>query len=170
MNGARRKLRRLLANGRVSTIVVEDLNVRGLLGNRRLARALADSGFAEFRRQLSYKCGWYGSELVVADRWFASSKTCSGCGAVKPELPLSERTFSCDSCGFTLDRDLNAALNLAGWAHPTVTASAAETLTACGADRKSSAALAGGCEAGTGIDPERRHSMAAASRGLTNVQ
>ncbi len=135
-------------------IVVEDLNVKGMLGNRRLARALSDAGFYEFRRQLTYKCRWYGCELVVADRWYPSSKTCSGCGAVKPELSLSERTYRCQSCGVVLDRDLNAAINLAGWAHPAVTASAAETLTACGADRKTGPGPAGGWEAGTGIVPE----------------
>ena len=150
-------------------IVVEDLNVRGMLGNRRLARSLADAGFGEFRRQLAYKCQWYGSELVVADRWFPSSKTCSQCGAVKPELSLSERTYRCESCGLILDRDLNAAINLAGWSHPAVTASAAETLTACGADRKPGPRPAGGREAGTGIAPERRQPMAAVNGGLTNV-
>ncbi|MHB1525523.1 MAG: IS607 family element RNA-guided endonuclease TnpB, partial [Candidatus Dormibacteria bacterium] len=135
-------------------IVVEDLNVKGMLGNRQLARALSDSGFSEFRRQLSYKCQWYGSELVVADRWFPSSKRCCGCGTVKEELSLSERIYHCQSCGLVLDRDLNAAINLAGWAHPAVTASAAETLTACGADRKTGPRPAGGREAGTGIAPE----------------
>ncbi|EQD46414.1 IS605 family transposase OrfB [mine drainage metagenome] len=135
-------------------IVVEDLNVKGMLGNRQLARALSDSGFSEFRRQLSYKCQWYGSELVVADRWFPSSKRCCGCGTVKAELSLSERIYHCQSCGLVLDRDLNAAINLAGWAHPVVTASAAETLTACGADRKTGPRPAGGREAGTGIAPE----------------
>ncbi len=135
-------------------IVVEDLNVRGLLGNRRLARSLADSGFGEFRRQLAYKSQWYGSHLVVADRWFPSSKTCSRCATVKLELQLSERRYHCSNCGLDMDRDLNAAINLAGWAHPAVTASAAETLTACGADRKTGPRPAGGCESGTGIAPE----------------
>ena len=135
-------------------IVVEDLNVKGMLANRKLARSLTDSGFGEFRRQLSYKCQWYGSHLVVADRWFPSSKTCSRCGTVKPELSLSERSYHCSSCGLVLDRDLNAAINLAGWAHPAVTASAAETSTAGGADRETGPRPAGGCAAGTGIAPE----------------
>ncbi|HUY60839.1 MAG TPA: IS607 family element RNA-guided endonuclease TnpB, partial [Candidatus Dormibacteraeota bacterium] len=78
-------------------IVVEDLNVRGMLGTRTLARSLADAGFGEFRRQLRYKCEWYGAELVVADRWFPSSKTCSRCGTVKPDLSLAERTYHCES-------------------------------------------------------------------------
>ncbi len=135
-------------------IVVEDLNVKGMLGNHKLARALSDSGFGEFRSQLSYKCQWYGSELVVADRSFPSSKRCCGCGTAKEDLSLSERIYRCQSCGLVLDRDLNAAIYLAGWAHPDVTVSAAETLTACGADRKTWPRPAGGCEAGTGIAPE----------------
>ncbi len=135
-------------------IVVEDPNIKGMLGNRKLARALSNSGFGGFRRQLSYKCQWYGSELVVADRFFRSSKGCSGCGTVKAELSLAERTYRCRTCGLVLDRDLNAAINLAGRAHPAATASAAETLTACGADRKSGPRPAGGREAGTGIAPE----------------
>jgi putative transposase len=135
-------------------IVVEDVNVKGMVKNRQLARALVDSGFGEFRRQLAYKCQWYGSELLVADRWFPSSKTCSRCGTVKPELGLKERSYRCASCGLFLDRDLNSAINLAGWAYPAVTASATETSTACGADRKPGPRPAGGCEAGTGIAPE----------------
>ena len=102
----------------------------------------------------SLQCQWYGCELAVADRWYPSSKTCSGCGAVNQELSLSERTYRCQSCEVVLDRDLNAAINLAGWAHPAVTASAAETLTACGADRKTGPGPAGGWEAGAGIVPE----------------
>jgi putative transposase len=96
------------------TIVVEDLHVAGMLKNRRLARHLAGVGMGELRRQLDYKTGWRGGRLVVADRWYPSSKTCSGCGAVKAKLRLSERTFRCDHCGYTADRDHNAARNLAG--------------------------------------------------------
>ena len=93
-------------------IGVEDLNVSGMLRNHRLARAIADCGFGEFRLQLEYKCVWYGSKLVVHDRFFPSSKTCSRCGHVKDELPLSERVYRCDGCGLVLDRDRNAARNL----------------------------------------------------------
>jgi len=88
-------------------IVIEDLNVRGMSKNHKLASAILDGGFFEFRRQLTYKSDWYGSEVVVANRFFASSKTCSACGAKKPVLKLSERTYRCDSCGHTQDRDLN---------------------------------------------------------------
>ncbi|MBU8859325.1 MULTISPECIES: IS607 family element RNA-guided endonuclease TnpB [unclassified Micromonospora] len=98
------------------TIVVEDLNVAGMLRNRRLARHIADAGFAEIRCQLTYKISWNGGRLLVADRWYPSSKTCSGCGAVKAKLALSERTYVCEACGLVLDRDRNAALNLAALA------------------------------------------------------
>ena len=87
-------------------------NVSGLLANHKLAKAVGDMGFYEFRRQLEYKCSLYGSELIIADRWFASSKTCSNCGAKKEKLSLSERVYHCDNCGISLDRDLNAAINL----------------------------------------------------------
>ena len=95
-----------------SVIVVEDLNVRGMLRNRHLSRHIADAGWSEFRRMLAYKTIWYGSRLLVAPRFFASSKTCSICGAVKEHLALSERIYYCDACGAVLDRDLNAARNL----------------------------------------------------------
>lgn len=95
-----------------SQIVIEDLNVSGMSKNHKLASAILDGGFYEFRRQLSYKCAWYGSELIVADRFFASSKTCSNCGQKKDKLSLKERHFCCAICGFESDRDLNAAINL----------------------------------------------------------
>jgi putative transposase len=98
------------------TIVVEDLNVAGMVRNRRLARRIADAGFGEIRRQLAYKTAWGGGRLVVADRWFPSSKTCSGCGEVKAKLPLRLRVYECDLCGLVLDRDANAAINLAALA------------------------------------------------------
>lgn len=92
-------------------IVIEDLNVCGMLKNHSLANAIADGGFGEFRRQLEYKCQWYGSELVIANRFFPSSKICNQCGVKKVKLKLSERVFRCD-CGYECDRDLNAAKNL----------------------------------------------------------
>jgi len=95
------------------TVVVEDLHVAGMVRNRRLARHLADAGFGEIRRQLTYKTVWHGGTLIVADRWFASSKTCSECGAVRAKLALSEREWTCTACGAVLDRDVNAAVNLA---------------------------------------------------------
>ncbi|GLW34555.1 IS607 family element RNA-guided endonuclease TnpB [Actinoplanes regularis] len=102
--------------GTHATVVVEDLNVIGMLANRRLARHIADAGFAELRRQLAYKAGWNGGRLLMADRWYPSSKTCSGCGAVKTKLALHEREYTCDACGLVIDRDRNASLNLAALA------------------------------------------------------
>jgi putative transposase len=102
--------------GKYDVIVIEDLHVAGMLRNRRLARHIAGAAWAEIRRQLTYKTRWAGVRLIVADRWFASSKTCSGCGTVKAKLGLSERTFVCTACGLVLDRDHNAALNLAALA------------------------------------------------------
>jgi putative transposase len=101
---------------RFGTIVIEDLHVAAMLRNRRLARRIAGMGWGELRRLLEYKVGRAGGRFVVADRWFPSSKTCSGCGVVKAKLRLSERTFHCDRCGMVLDRDLNAARNLAALA------------------------------------------------------
>jgi IS605 OrfB family transposase len=118
-----------------ATIVVEDLNVAGMLRNRRLARHIADAGFAEIRRQLAYKTVWNGGRLVVADRWYPSSKTCSGCGAVRAKLALSEREYCCGVCGLVLDRDHNAALNLAALVAEFDTAGSGP-VAACGADRK----------------------------------
>ncbi|MFK4264204.1 IS607 family element RNA-guided endonuclease TnpB [Streptomyces milbemycinicus] len=94
------------------TVVVEDLNVAGMLRNRRLARHVADAGFGEIRRQLTYKGRRNACPTIVADRWYPSSKTCSACGAVKAKLPLHVRVFICDACGLVLDRDENSARNL----------------------------------------------------------
>ena len=93
-------------------IVVEDLNVSGMLSNHKLAQVIADCGFHEFKRQLEYKAKKFGCEIIIADRWYPSSKTCSHCGHKKQHLSLSERTFHCQNCGFEMDRDLNAAINL----------------------------------------------------------
>ncbi|MGJ3560994.1 RNA-guided endonuclease TnpB family protein [Streptomyces sp. INA 01156] len=99
------------------TVVVEDLNVAGMLCNRRLARQIADAGFGEIRRRLDHKTRRrHATRLIVADRWYPSSKTCSGCGAVKAKLPLHVRTYECDACHLVIDRDDNAALNLAALA------------------------------------------------------
>lgn len=94
-------------------IVIEDLNVKGMLKNRHLAKHIQNAMFYEFRRQLEYKCLQYGIYLVVADRFYPSSKTCSYCGSIKSDLKLKERVYKCDSCGLEKDRDLNAAENLA---------------------------------------------------------
>ncbi|WYL94599.1 MAG: transposase [Gloeotrichia echinulata IR180] len=95
-----------------AVIGIEDLNVSGMLANGKLSKAIADMGFYEFRRQLEYKTQLYGSKLVIVDRFYPSSKTCSSCGEKKSSLSLSQRVFQCDNCGFECNRDLNAAINL----------------------------------------------------------
>jgi putative transposase len=111
---------------RYETVVAEDLNVAGMVRNRRLARAISDQGFGEARQMLTYKTGWNGGQLILADRWFPSSKLCSGCGAVKAKLALSERVYRCD-CGLVIGRDVNAARNLLNLA-----VSGTDRLNACG--------------------------------------
>jgi putative transposase len=106
-------------------IVIEDLNISGMIRNRHLARAISDCGWGEFRRQLEYKCERSGRELVVIDRWYPSSKTCSACGHRLAELSLGTRHWTCPSCGARHDRDLNAAKNILA---------AGQAVTACGAD------------------------------------
>ena len=133
--GAHRKVRNARSDflHRVSTrlvrdydlIVIEDLNVSGMVRNRHLARAISDCGWGEFRRQLEYKCQRYGRRLVVIDRWYPSSKTCSACGHLLAELSLGTRSWTCPSCGTRHDRDINAAQNILA---------AGQAVTACGAD------------------------------------
>jgi putative transposase len=94
----------------------EDLTVINLMTNRHLARAIGDAAWTELARQLTYKTAWFAAEAVICDRWFPSTKTCSGCGMVKQQMGLAERTFRCDRCGLVIDRDRNAAANLAAWA------------------------------------------------------
>jgi putative transposase len=125
-------------------VAVESLNITGMKQNARLARHISDAGWGIVLAQLKYKTDWAGSELVSADRFYPSSKTCSDCGTVKAKLSLSERVFSCDACGLSLDRDENAARNLAklalavaraqgGSSALFVAAAGAETLNARGA-------------------------------------
>jgi putative transposase len=120
---------------RYGTVVVEDLNVAGMAKNRRLARAISDAGFGEIRRQIEYKTAWRGGRVIVADRWYASSKTCSGCGVVRAKLLLSERTYVCVGCGLIIDRDENAAQNLAEYGRKILSGSGPES-NGRGADRK----------------------------------
>jgi putative transposase len=93
-------------------VAIEDLHVSGMLKNHKLAQAVSDSNFGEIRRQLEYKAKLSGTHLVIIDRFYPSSKTCSCCGCIKEELALHERTYACESCGMVLDRDVNAAINL----------------------------------------------------------
>lgn len=96
-------------------VVIEDLNVKGMMKNKHLSKAVARQGFYEIRRQLEYKCKWNGVELVIADRYYPSSKTCSYCGHIKKGLKLSDRTYICEECGLVIDRDYNASINLANY-------------------------------------------------------
>ena len=93
-------------------VVMEDLNVTGMMKNRHLSKAIAEQCFHEFVRQMEYKCEWRGIEFVLADRFYPSSKTCSGCGHIKQDLKLGDRTYVCEECGLVIDRDANAAINL----------------------------------------------------------
>lgn len=95
-------------------VVMEDLNVKGMMKNKHLARAIGEQYFFEFSRQMEYKCKFRGIEFIKADRWYPSSKTCSCCGTIKSDLKLKDRMFKCD-CGFVLDRDKNASINLANY-------------------------------------------------------
>lgn len=106
-----------LANN-YDVIVVENLAIANMVKNHRLAKHILDAGYGEFIRQLEYKTKWYGSVLVKADRFYPSSKTCSKCGAVKAKLSLADRVYACDVCGQQVDRDLNAAINLARLGQP----------------------------------------------------
>jgi putative transposase len=98
-----------------SEIWVEDLNVSGMLKNHKLAAAISDCGFYEFKRQLEYKTTWYGSKLCLVDRWFPSSQLCSRCGAKQP-MPIAARQYNCPSCNLSIDRDLNASINILNYA------------------------------------------------------
>lgn len=102
----------MLVKTKPAKIVIECLNVLGMLKNRKLSRAISEAGFYEFARQLEYKCRLWGIEFLKADRFFPSSKLCSNCGCKKDKLKLSERTYHCEHCGNIMDRDLNAAINL----------------------------------------------------------
>ena len=95
-------------------VVIEDLNVKGMMRNRHLSKAIAKQGFCEFRRMLAYKCQLKGIEIVIADRFYPSSKTCSKCGYINKTLKLSDRIYSCE-CGLSIDRDLNASINLSNY-------------------------------------------------------
>ena len=95
-----------------SRVVMETLNIKGMMKNRHLSKSIAQQGLYEFKRQLQYKCEFYGIKFIEADRWYPSSKTCSECGHIKSRLSLSERTYICEDCGVAIDRDYNASINL----------------------------------------------------------
>ena len=134
---------------RFHTIGIEDLNVRGMMANRHLARSIADMSFFEFRRQLEYKAAMRGGVVKVADRFYASSKTCSACGHKLEALPLSVREWTCPACGVVHDRDVNAAINLKNMA-------VSSTVAACG-------------EEGSGPTRKRRVKPASAKQEVSFV-
>ncbi len=105
-----------LVKAKPTYVVMEDLNTSGMLKNRKLSKAIQQQTFHEFKRQMTYKCAWHGIKLIVADRFYPSSKKCSRCGHVKDHLSLSERTYRCEACGIEIDRDLNASINLKQYA------------------------------------------------------
>ena len=133
-----------------SVVCVEDLNVAGMVKNHCIACSLSDAALGEFRRQLEYKTARSGAVLRVVDRWFPSSKTCSNCGTVKAKLPLAERVFNCDTCGMSMDRDLNAAINIR------VAGSAPETLNARGEDVRRADLVSGSADLGEARTKRRR--------------
>jgi putative transposase len=128
------------------TIVIEDLTVRNLLKNGKLARAISDAAWSEFRSMLEYKAQWYGREVIVVDRWFPSSKLCSNCGRLQDTMPLNVRTWTCDGCGITHDRDSNAAKNLLA---------AGLAVTVCGAGVRPQRSTPGGQSATKQKTPRR---------------
>ena len=145
-----------------SVVCVEDLNVAGMVKNRHLARSLSDAALGEFRRQLEYKTARTGAALRVVDRWYPSSKTCSNCGTVKAKLSLSERTFNCDACGLSIDRDVNAAINIR------VAGSAPETLNARGEDVRRSDLVSGNADLGEARTKQAQKSAVRLGAGLGN--
>jgi putative transposase len=126
LNGINKKLKNIrmdhlhqssseIVKTKPSRIVMENLNVKGMMKNRHLAKAISNQNLYEFKRQIAYKCENFGIEFVEADRFFPSSKLCHSCGHKKVDMRLSERTYECPECGWTANRDFNAALNLASY-------------------------------------------------------
>ena len=147
-------------------IVIEDLNVSGMVRNRHLARAISDCGWGEFRRQLAYKCQRYGRELVVIDRWYPSSKTCSACGYRRAELSLSVRVWSCPSCGARHDRDINAAKNILAAGRAVARGSPGD---ACGAEVRHSGVLPGALGGEPGTPAREDRNPRPSGRGVVNA-
>ena len=112
----RHEITRAIIGRKPCSIVLEDLNVRGMMSNRHVSKAVQEQGFYEFRRQVEYKAHWAGIPVVIADRYYPSSKTCIACGHVKKNLRLTERIYHCEKCGNEIDRDLQAAINLKRYA------------------------------------------------------
>ncbi len=149
-------------------LVLEDLNITGMRANRQLSRAISDAAWGELARQITYKQAWRGGQVMRADRWFPSSKTCSACGTLRKDLTLRDRTFECGSCGHVMDRDLNAAVNLAAWAenHPP----SVEYGAGCGVARVGDRQAAGPVKNAHRQDtPTRRDTRRHGDKGLDEV-
>jgi putative transposase len=131
------KMTSSLARTKPRYIVLEDLNVKGMMKNHKLAGAVADASFFEIKRQIQYKTAWYGGQIIDVDRWFPSSKMCSVCGCLKDDLTLADRIYVCD-CGLVLDRDLNAAINLEKYGLSTLSS---KGIKACGESVRPSDAI-----------------------------
>lgn len=101
-----------LVSLRPQKVVMEDLNITAMMKNKHLSKAISEQCLNDFILKMKYKCEWNGIEFVQANRFYPSSKTCSGCGCIKKNLKLSDRTYKCDECGLVIDRDYNAAINL----------------------------------------------------------
>ncbi|MFF4104159.1 RNA-guided endonuclease InsQ/TnpB family protein [Streptomyces sp. NPDC001903] len=138
------------------TLVIENLTVRNMVKSRGLARAVSDAAWREMRRMLEYKAAWYGRNLVVVDRWFPSSKLCSHCGSLAGKMPLSVRTWTCEGCGTTHDRDVNAAKNLLA---------AGRAVAACGAGVRPQRRTPGGQSAMNQETPRREPRTPLVTRG-----
>lgn len=132
-----------------SAVIIEDLNVGGMVRNHRLARSIADSGWGEFRRMLGYKAQWYGSQLIAINRFAPSSKTCSKCGAVNKSLTLSERKWVCMSCGAVHERDENAAKNIRCLGLEILNTESSSGINACGVAGRPAMRRASDGEAGS---------------------
>ena len=145
-----------------TAVCIEDLNVAGMVKNHHLARSLSDAALGEFRRQLEYKTARSGAVLRVVDRWYPSSKTCSNCGVVKAKLSLSERAFHCNACGLSIDRDLNAAINIQ------VAGSAPETLNVRGEDVRRNQHTVGNADLGEARTKWAHQSAVRLGAGLGN--
>ena len=102
----------MIVKTKPSRVVMETLNIKGMMKNKHLSKAIQEQGLYEFKRQIQYKCEFYGIEFIEANKWYPSSKMCSECGHIKQKLSLSERTYICEKCGAVIDRDFNASVNL----------------------------------------------------------
>jgi putative transposase len=142
-------------------IVIEDLAVRNMVRNRHLARVISDCGWGEFRRQLEYKCQRARRDLIVIDRWYPSSRTCSACGHLLAELSLSTRHWTCPSCGSRHDRDINAAKNILA---------AGQAVTACGAGIRHSGTSRGAARGETGTPAGDGWNPRPSGRGVVKIR